>query len=217
MNKSLIDVQGLTLIRGHRRLFKKMTFSLPAGEALHIRGNNGSGKTSLFKIIMGMLTPTFGSVKIFGKHINELDEQDYKNMLYLGHKNPIKGNLSIEENLILNSQLFDGLSVNAELLELALKKVGLWNFRKQPANRLSAGQKRRISIARLWVALSYDTTEKKLWILDEPLTALDAEFIDILQSHINSHLELGGGVIFTSHQPLVLKHGVQELYLEGFQ
>ncbi len=212
----LIEVNDLALIRGNRRLFKGLSFSLHPGQAVHLRGKNGSGKTSLFKVLTGTLAPTAGELKLFDNYLKEFEFSDYHKLLYLGHQSAIKHNLTVAENLVFNAKLFDGLAVDKAQLQYALSAVGLWAFRSQPARQLSAGQQRRIMLARLWVALAQGKSKKALWLLDEPLTALDADFIKVLQVHIAEHLTLGGGVMFTSHQALTLGREIQTLDLGNF-
>ncbi len=212
----LITANNLALIRGNRRLFKGLSFSLSTGQAIHLCGKNGSGKTSLFKVLTGMLAPTVGELALFGKPLKDIEHGDYQNLLYLGHQSAIKYNLTVAENLAFNAELFDGLSVDKTQLQHALSAVGLWAFRSQLAGKLSAGQQRRIMLARLWLVLFQGKSKKALWLLDEPLTALDAAFIEILQAHITEYLTLGGGVIFTSHQTLKLGCEVQMLDLGDF-
>ncbi len=215
----LISANNLALIRGNRRLFKGLSFSLGTGQAIHLRGKNGSGKTSLFKVLTGMLAPTVGELALFGKSLKDIERGDYQQLLYLGHQSAIKHDLTVAENLVFNAELFDSLHVDKVRLQHALSAVGLWAFRSQLAGKLSAGQQRRIMLARLWIAQyqqGQGKSAKALWLLDEPLTALDADFIEVLQAHITEHLRLGGGVIFTSHQTLKLGCEVQTLDLGEF-
>lgn len=217
MCETLIDANNLALVRGERCLFKSLNFHLGCGQAIHVTGKNGSGKTSLFKVLTGTLPPTAGTLKIFGKPLPAFEKGDFQQRLYLGHQSAIKPHLTVAENVMLNAELFDILQVDECHLKRALVAVGLWNFREQAAGKLSAGQKRRIALARLWGALSNGKSHKKLWLLDEPLTALDMDFIDTLQHHIATHLDCGGGVIFTSHQPLRLGREIMTLALADFQ
>ncbi len=215
--KLLINADNLSLIRGQRLLFKELSFTLQQGQAIHLIGHNGSGKTSLFKVLTGMLSPNTGSIELFGKTFAEFEHKDYEKLLYLGHQTAIKHELTVLENLRLNSQLFDKINASDEQLYSALSAVGLERFDEQLAGKLSAGQKRRVMLARLWlsVELSVDDndTDKPLWLLDEPLTALDVGVIDDLQALIDKHLSFGGGVVFTSHQTFELSHPIQSVVL----
>lgn len=210
---TLIHADELSLIRGQRLLFKRLSFTLHRGKAIHLKGHNGSGKTSLFKLLNGTLSPDAGTLSVLGKVVNELAHEDYRKLLYLGHKTAIKHELTVMENLQLNSCLFDGLKMDEKQLSAALSAVGLSRFGEQPAGKLSAGQKRRVMLARLWGSVGEQHTEKPLWLLDEPLTALDIDAIDALQILMDKHLSLGGGVVFTSHQTLNLQHPVETVML----
>lgn len=209
----LIDAKNLALIRGQRLLFKNLSFKLHSGQAIHLSGHNGSGKTSLFKVLNGLLPASKGSLYCLGKKISQLDNTDHQKIIYLGHQTAIKQELSVIENLRLNSQLFDGLDNSEEALQKALSTVGLQRFADQLAGKLSAGQKRRAMLARLSLVSDGQQLIKPLWLLDEPLTALDVGAVDNLQALIEQHLSLGGGVIFTSHQAFSLSASVQTLTL----
>lgn len=209
----LIHADNLALVRNHRLLFTALSVSLAPGQAIHLCGKNGSGKTSLLKVLMGLLAPSAGHIA----RTTSAADQGGKITCYLGHQTPIKEALTVTENLYLNAQLFECLPQAAIDAETLLTAVGLWDFRQQLAGDLSAGQKRRLLLARLWTISHRSPFFKPLWLLDEPLVALDSDFIDVLQSHIDDHLAHGGGVIFTSHQPLVLAHRICRLNLEDYQ
>lgn len=217
MSRLIVNAKNIALVRGHRLLFKSLDFSLEEGQAIYLQGRNGSGKTSLFKLLTGSLSPTSGQLNVFEKTFREFEPIDYQNILYLGHKTAIKPSLTAVENLAFNVELFDQLKIDKAQLKYALSSVGLWEFRSQTASQLSAGQKRRISLARLWIALYKEKSQKRLWLLDEPLTALDSDFINVFQHHVGRQLALGGSVIFTSHQPLQLVGKVCEIDLGDFQ
>ncbi len=210
---TLICAETLSLVRGQRLLFKNLSFSLKRGQAIHLSGYNGSGKTSLFKVLTGLLAVDRGELKLLGKSPKYLEPEDYRQLLYLGHQTAIKHELTVLENLRLNSLLFDRVKATHEQLMIALAAVGLAQFSEQLAGKLSAGQKRRVMLARLWLTVSYTSTDKALWLLDEPLTALDVAAIDDLQALIDKHLSLGGGVVFTSHQAFKLSQPIQSVVL----
>lgn len=211
--KTLITAEQLAFIRGERLLFKKLSFTLYAGQAMHVIGQNGSGKTSLFKVLMGVLPVDTGNLCVLGKKSTDWEQADYANIIYLGHKTAIKHELSVLENLSLNSELFDHVKASHEQLLMALSAVGLSAFPQQLAGKLSAGQKRRLMLARLWLTVHETQTEKALWLLDEPLTALDSGAIKALQTLIEQHLSLGGGVVFASHQALKLDYPIHSIML----
>lgn len=216
MSKALIVAEQLALIRGERLLFKNLSFRLNAGQAIHIIGQNGSGKTSLFKVLMGILPVDKGVLYLLGKKNTDLELEDYTNILYLGHKTAVKHELTVLENLCLNSKLFDKINANRQQLLVALSAVGLSQFHEQLAVQLSAGQKRRLMLARLWLTVHKENTEKALWLLDEPLMALDTAAIRALQTLIERHLSLGGSVVFASHQTLNFDHPLHSITLEEF-
>lgn len=201
---ALIEADKLSLIRGQRLLFKNLSLTLERGEAIHLVGDNGSGKTSLFKVLTGLLAPDSGRLKLMGKPVADCLAADYQQLIYLGHQTAIKQELTVSENLRLNAALFDCFQATNQQLSIALESVGLARFSQQMAGCLSAGQKRRVMLARLWLLLDSNQTLKSIWLLDEPLTALDVKVIEDLQVLIARHLALGGGVIFTSHQRLDL-------------
>lgn len=209
----LIHAENLSLIRGQRLLFQRLTFTLQRGQAIHLSGGNGSGKTSLFKVLLGLLSADSGTLQVLGKSVADVERDDYRQLLYLGHQTAIKHELTVLENLRLNSLLFDEVKATEAQLKHALSAVGLAGFHEQLVGKLSAGQKRRVMLARLWLTVSESKTEKALWLLDEPLAALDVEMIGRLQGLIDQHLSLGGAVIFTSHQSLSLSNSPQSLYL----
>ncbi|MGY0399685.1 MAG: cytochrome c biogenesis heme-transporting ATPase CcmA [Ostreibacterium sp.] len=211
----LIYADNVSLIRGRRLLFKQLSFTLHAGEAIHLQGHNGSGKTSLFKLLTGVLNPDRGQLSVLGYSPQTFESEIYHQLLYLGHQTAIKHELTVMENLRLNSALFDGIKANQAQLNHALVAVGLLRFSEQLAGKLSAGQKRRVMLARLWLAIDDGVLHQQLWLLDEPLAALDIESVGRLQTHIDDYLSLGGGVIFTSHQAFDLSHSVQTVMLGG--
>lgn len=211
--KHLVYAHNLALTRGQRVLFKQLTFELQAGQAIHLSGPNGSGKTSLFKVLTGSLSPDSGILQILGKNIVDFETEDYQNLFYLGHQTAIKNELTVLENLRLNSELFDQVNTNDEQLHATLSALRMSNFHKQLTGKLSVGQKRRVMLARLWLTIDENKTSKSLWLLDEPLTALDTEVIHDLQILIDKHLSFGGAVIFTSHQDLELSHPIQSVVL----
>lgn len=213
MTTSLVSAENLSLVRGQRLLFKRLNLTLQSGQAIHLSGHNGSGKTSLFKLLTGMLSPDTGTLQVFEKPFKDFEYKDYQQLLYLGHQTAIKQELTVEENLSLNAAIFDNLPTDNTAVETALSAVGLSAFIEQRVGRLSAGQKRRVMLARLWLTVTEEKTYKPLWLLDEPLTALDVGAIAALQTQIDKHLSLGGGVIFTSHQAFELSHPIQTLHL----
>lgn len=215
MTDILVSAENLSLIRGQRLLFKQLNFTLARGQAMHLIGHNGCGKTSLFNLLIGSLTPDTGQLSVLGKSYKEFESDDYRQLIYLGHQTAIKHELTVGENLSLNAAVFDNIAATETMIQTALSAVELAAFSAQPAGKLSAGQKRRVMLARLWLSMEDENAHKALWLLDEPLTALDVAAIDALQSLIDQHLSFGGGVIFTSHQAFELSHPMTTLTLGG--
>ena len=191
----MLEVSNLACARGDHRLFSGLNFTLDAGQVMLVQGKNGSGKTSLLRIMCGFVMPDEGDIVWRGVRIRELDEDYYGELLYLGHLNAIKDELSALENLRISAGLSGVELEEAEAME-ALRRMGLRGREMLPTKVLSQGQRRRVALARLLVS------DAKLWILDEPLTALDVGAVALVQELITEHLAQQGMVIFTTHQPL---------------
>ncbi|MBN1378666.1 MAG: cytochrome c biogenesis heme-transporting ATPase CcmA [Gammaproteobacteria bacterium] len=194
---ALLQATNLTCERGDRQLFADLSFALEPGEMLQIEGPNGSGKTSLLRILCGLLKANDGNV--FWQN-DSIDTQrgDYLAQIhYSGHLHGIKLELSPTENLVFASALHGGepwLSI-----ESALDRVELYGFEDEPAATLSAGQRRRIGLAKMLVSKS------RLWILDEPFSTLDTSGTKILEELIEMHLNEGGCAVMASHS----RHGIE--------
>ena len=203
----MLEIVDLACMRGDRRLFSGLNFSLAPGSLLYVKGHNGSGKTTLLRTICGLFLPEEGEILWDGESVRTLREDYCKEVVYLGHHNGIKYDLTGYENLHISATL-DGDEVDEERILSALTKMGLAGFDDLPTQVLSQGQKRRVALARLLINSS------KLWILDEPFTALDVAAVDLLQSVIAEHVADGGMVILTTHQEVALTSGqVQTLQL----
>ena len=193
---SKLSVNNLSCQRGYNLLFENLSFELNSGEALRISGQNGSGKTSLLKIIAGLNTPELGSV-VFDQ--NKSNSKKYQiETLYLGHYAALSSELSCIENLEYLTNL------NTEIISPnfhdALKEVGLENYEHEFAGNLSAGQKRRVALSFLFISQS------KVWLLDEPFTSLDSDGIKIIENQIEKHCTNGGLCILTTHQDCNIKN-----------
>ena len=188
-------------------LFSDLSFSLSSGELIHLKGKNGSGKTTLLRSLCGLFLPDSGEIQWDGNSIRALGEDYCRDVVYLGHHNGIKDDLTALENLKVSAVLDDD-NVSEDQIWAALKKIGLAGFEDLPTRVLSQGQKRRVALARLLL------TTSRLWILDEPFTALDASAIELLQSIIADHVSTGGMVIVTTHQEVALTTGeIRQLQL----
>jgi heme exporter protein A len=196
----MLEADNLECLRGERRLFHGVGFRLESGELLFLQGRNGVGKTSLLRMLCGLLPPREGEIRWQGQNIRRLAEAFRAELCYLGHQNAIKEELTPLENLLAAARLADeALSENEALSALA--QVGLSGREDLTCRYLSQGQKRRVALARL------ASERRPLWILDEPFVALDTGAVDWLANLIGRHLERGGLVVMTSHQPVNIPAG----------
>lgn len=207
-NDTGLYVQSLCCERGYRELFNDLNFELLPGEILHIKGENGTGKTSLLRIISGLALPISGSISFAGydcrKYRSEFNEQ----FAFIGHKLGIKLELTPVENILSYCDLGQS-KTQAQVLDI-LDQVGLYGFETMYCNQLSAGQKRRIALAQAILS------ETKLWILDEPFTSLDVVGIEYFLKMIQLHVEQGGMVLLTTHQEVNLNNcKIKYLQLPG--
>ncbi|WP_456743781.1 heme ABC exporter ATP-binding protein CcmA [Bradyrhizobium sp. USDA 4354] len=192
---------GLRCVRGGREVFAGLDFAANSGEALAVTGRNGSGKTSLLRLIAGLLVPAGGTIALDGGDGElTLAEQCH----YLGHRDALKPALSVAENLSFWADFLGGERFEATD---SLAKVGLDHAIHLPAAFLSAGQRRRLSLARLL------TVRRPVWLLDEPTTALDVAGQDMFGSLMREHLAAGGIIIAATHAPLGIES--RELRIGG--
>ncbi|MDR2000995.1 MAG: cytochrome c biogenesis heme-transporting ATPase CcmA [Zoogloeaceae bacterium] len=200
MSTATFSVANLACVRGERRLFSGLNFDLAAGEWLHVQGENGSGKTTLLRALVGLSHPAEGEIRWRGQPIRVLGEDYRRDMLYLGHYGAVKEELTPLENLTLAAAL-DGRCLDERESLTALHRFGLKGREELPVRFLSAGQKRRVLLARLV------TRKAALWVLDEPFTALDVKAVEMLSALIAEHLQQGGMAILTSHQAMPMPRG----------
>ncbi len=187
----MLEARELLCERDERTLFSGLSFTLNAGEWVQITGSNGAGKTTLLRLLTGLSRPDAGDVLWQGQPLHQVRDSYHQNLLWIGHQPGIKTRLTALENLHFYHRDGD----TAQCLE-ALAQAGLAGFEDIPVNQLSAGQQRRVALARLWL------TRATLWILDEPFTAIDVNGVDRLTKRMAQHTEQGGAVILTTHQPL---------------
>lgn len=209
-NSTLVAISGqkLSCIKQDRTLFSNVSFTLAPSELLHVCGQNGAGKTSLLRIIVGLSEPANGSVQFGGQDAGLFAAEYHQTLVYLGHKPGLNMTLNALENLLFWCR-FNQVKVSQDAIYSVLAEVGLVGLEDLPVGQLSAGQQRRVALTRIWLK-----TAAKIWVLDEPFTALDVQGIDMLKQKIRSHLLSGGSVILTSHQSFDLDYPTKKLWLD---
>lgn len=196
----MLEATRLECRRGDRLLFSELDLRVDAGTLLHVRGRNGSGKTTLLRTLCGLYLQDSGEVSWHGEPIRRLAEDYRRELLYFGHLNGIKGDLTGVENLSVSATL-GGDSVESSAIWSALARIGLSGFEDLPTRMLSQGQKKRVALARLVLSRA------PLWVLDEPFTALDLDAVNLLQGLIADHVAAGGMAVLTTHQAVPLTSG----------
>lgn len=199
----------MTVFRSDLPLFETLSFSIKSGEAIQLSGTNGIGKTSLLRCLCGLSHRHEGEISWNQLNIEKSQSHYYQQLLYLGHSLGLKPKLTIEQNLYFYQKL--RFSRDAALVTKALKQLNIDAYFDEPVAHLSAGQKRRVALARII------TEPVALWILDEPMVALDTDGQAWLESVCNQHLTSGGMIILTSHQKLTGIKGLKELVLKPAQ
>lgn len=188
----MLEVKKLSYARNGIDLFSELSFTLSSGEVLLVRGPNGSGKTTLLRTLCSLTAPTTGEIFWHGRKVLLFEQNLREDLVYLGHQPALKEELSVQENLGYALRL-SGIVADSVQID-ALERVGLADRRKFQVRQLSQGQKRRLNIARLILST------QKLWLLDEPLTALDDAGIDLLTGVIEQHSRAGGMAVMATHQ-----------------
>ena len=196
----MLEAKNLECVRGDRRLFSNVNFSTEPGTFLQLTGPNGSGKTSLLRIICGLMPPESGEVLWNGANIRSLGEEYFSNLTYLGHRSAVKEELSSVENLRISSGLA-GTELTRDEAYAALERMGLKGREELAARLLSEGQRRRSALARLL------TCRTKLWVLDEVLTALDKAATGLITRVLEEHLKEGGIAVVATHQEIHITAG----------
>ena len=195
-NPPLLETVNLSCLRGDRLLFEGLAVQVAAGETVQIHGPNGSGKTTLLRILCGLQPPAGGHVRWRGRIVVPGAPEMRADVQYVGHAGGVKLDLTPHENLDVAIAL--GARPTATAADAALARLGLGGFRDVPLRTLSAGQRRRVALARLL------TCAAALWVLDEPFTALDARGVAVVDAMLREHTEAGGGAMITSHHPVAL-------------
>ncbi len=191
----MLEVFNLTAIRDERVLFENLQFEIKPGELVQIEGRNGTGKTTLLRIVTGLGDREEGVIKWKGEEVEKSRDVFHQDLLFLGHQTGVKRELTALENLRFYQSIQNNRSSDEEIF-IALTQVGLAGREDVPVAQLSAGQQRRVALARLWLS------KQILWILDEPLTAIDKQGVKVLESLFASHADNGGIVVLTTHQDM---------------
>lgn len=187
----MLEAHHLTCVRDERVLFEALSLTVQPGEIVQIAGANGAGKTSLLRILTGLATAEAGKVCWQGEPIRRQRDVFHHQLLWLGHQPGVKAVLTADENL-----RFYHPRLSQDARWAALAATGLIGYEDVPVAQLSAGQQRRVALARLWLS------DAALWVLDEPFTALDVAGIETLTRRLERHASRGGAVVLTTHQPL---------------
>lgn len=190
----MLEASELACLKGDRLLFRDLALRLEAGEMLRIAGPNGYGKTSLLRILCGLVMPEYGEIYWQGESIRRDRETFHRATLYLGHAPALNDLLTPLENLQFACRS-GGQDVDQAACIRALERVGLGAQLDLPARVLSQGQRRRVGLARLFLS-----ADKPLWLLDEPFTALDVAAVADLAATLSAHCAAGGAVVLTTHQ-----------------
>ncbi|WP_201349368.1 cytochrome c biogenesis heme-transporting ATPase CcmA [Neptunomonas japonica] len=206
MLEPLLNIVDLYCERDERVLFEGLSFGLVAGELVQIEGANGSGKTTLLRILSGLSGDYEGDVFWCGESVEKVRDDFFSSLLYFGHQPGVKGMLTPVENLQWYSAIHPALL--AEKIFPALEVVGLKGYEDVPCHSLSAGQNRRVSLARLYMNTA------KLWILDEPFTAIDKSGVAAKERLLADHVASGGSVILTTHHDLTSCGSVTKINLD---
>jgi len=191
----MLEARGLECVRGHRRLFGELSFSMHPGDCFELRGPNGSGKTSLLRMLCGLLPPTSGEILWHGKPISSHREEYLSSVAYVGHRCAVKDQLTTLENLRVSTAL-SGWELSREEARSTLGRMSLGEQETLQARHLSEGQRRRLTLARLVACRS------SLWLLDEVLTSLDEVAVDSIRTLIDGHISQGGMAVIVTHQDL---------------
>lgn len=202
----MLEVMNLECIRGNRTLFSNLCFSVLPGQCLQVMGPNGSGKTSLLRLLCGLIRPSAGDIHWNQADIHAWGEEYNASFIYLGHRPAVKDELTSIENLQVSCGM-NGIELTSDQAIGILEAAGLREFQSHPARLLSDGLRRRVALGRLLASRA------KLWLLDETLTSLDSEAIAWITGVMDGHLAVGGMIVVATHQPVSLCLPVQCLHL----
>lgn len=189
----MLEGRGLAAMRGDRLIFADIDLAVPAGGMLTLTGRNGAGKSTLMRIVAGLTRPFAGEVLWRGENIAAEPDEFRAELLYSGHKDGMKTALTAVENLVLASRLRGGGGLQPRE---ALARFGIADLADLPVGYMSAGQRRRVALSRLLIE------KATLWLLDEPITALDRDAVATLGEVMSEHLAAGGAIVAATHSPL---------------
>lgn len=205
---AVLSVTDLSVVRRDRLLFEHLNFAVEQGGLLYVKGQNGAGKTSMLRVLAGLVDADAGEVYFSEQNIKRCREHYHQHLVYFGHKLGINQTLSALENLQYWCHQ-QQVVISDDMLFSTLAQLNLVGLEDIPVAHLSAGQQRRVALARFWCKQN-----AKLWILDEPFTALDTQGIALLSEKMIQFLKGGGAVVMTSHQHLQLDYPTDKLTLE---
>ena len=190
MTDPLLEIKNISLSRNDNPILSNINLELDSSSVINIHGRNGCGKTSLLKIIVGITEPTDGIIN------NNILSDDNKNITYIGHKHGIKNNLTLSENILFEPSIYNGKQENIDDM---IKRYQMGKYKDYLSKNLSHGQQKKISLIKAGLS------NAKVWVIDEPYSALDKDAIKILDSCIYEHLCNQGSVIMTNHEPITDK------------
>ena len=192
----LIRTENLCFERDEIKVIDPVNLELNSGDLLQVEGCNGSGKTTLLRLLTTAIKPTSGRIFYQGKKLSDCRYEYCSNIIFIGHQIALKERLTPVENL----NWLSPIGISQDSINRALDLVGLRDFETAPSWSLSAGQKRRVALARLIVS------NAKIWFLDEPFTAIDTQGIGLMRQLIDDHVSKGGAVVFSTHQSVDMKN-----------
>jgi heme exporter protein A len=204
----MLQAIDLSCVRGNRRLFHGLSFTVGSGEILRVQGDNGVGKTSLLRILAGLSPAASGALRWRGEEVGRAAEEYLRDLVFVGHANALKDDLTPVENLLAATRL-GGIAGDEQSVRAALSREGLGESADLPVQWLSQGQRRRVALARLALCEA-----RPLWILDEPFSALDRAAVGRLCARIGAHASQGGVAVLTTHQDIDLDAATQSLELK---